>query len=338
MRVQLLMNKVRRILVWLIAGAVYGPLIGLILGASVGWVLVGGNTLRGNELAGTGAICGVAAGWFLGLAVGAWLGASGADPQRAIPWLVGGILTWVGVGLLTPVLLHTHRAADRYRAAHNLKLIAYALHNYADTYHGSFPAAAIPNEMLPPEQRLSWMAALLPFLEKETVYNAIDQTKSWDAEENRHAVNTAFPFFLSSEPPPQSANGGPGLTEYVGLAGVGVDSPFLPRDHPRAGAFGYDRGARLPADFKDGTSNTIIVAETGWANGPWASAGPATVRGLDTSRRPYVGKGRQFGGIQSPGANIALGDGSVRFLHEGISSATVEALATMAGNERTGDF
>jgi prepilin-type processing-associated H-X9-DG protein len=124
----------------------------------------------------------------------------------------------------------------------------------------------------------------------------------------------------------------PGPMHYVGIAGVGADAPSLATGHPRDGIFGYDRQTRM-VDIADGTSTTMMLAETTFANGPWTAGGPATVRGLDQGRQPYLGLGRQFGGAHPGGAMVAFADGSVRFLPETIAPTVFEAIATIAGGE-----
>ena len=138
----------------------------------------------------------------------------------------------------------------------------------------------------------------------------------------------------------------PYLTAYVGVAGVGADAADLPPDDRRAGAFGHDRRTAL-ADFRDGTSNTLLVLESARDNGPWARGGPATLRGLSPAERPYLGAGRPFGGTHFAentlfrrggpvGCHAALADGSVRFLRAAVSAETLEALATVAGGDAPG--
>jgi prepilin-type processing-associated H-X9-DG protein len=97
--------------------------------------------------------------------------------------------------------------------------------------------------------------------------------------------------------------------------------------------FGYDRQTRIE-DFTDGTANTMMVIETAVAGGPWTAGGPATVRGLDPARQPYIGTGRQFGGTHRGGAMVAMADGSVKFLTETIDPKVFEALSTVSGGER----
>jgi prepilin-type processing-associated H-X9-DG protein len=69
-------------------------------------------------------------------------------------------------------------------------------------------------------------------------------------------------------------------------------------------------------------------------NGSWLQGGPATVRGLDPAQQPYLGPGRQFGGIHLGAGNFAFADGSVRAISESINPKIFEALSTIAGGER----
>ncbi len=77
-----------------------------------------------------------------------------------------------------------------------------------------------------------------------------------------------------------------------------------------------------------------MIAETGRVSGSWLQAGPATVCGLDRAHEPYIGTGRQFGGLHGGGALVAMADGSVRRIDASVSANVVEAIATMAGGEK----
>jgi prepilin-type processing-associated H-X9-DG protein len=122
-------------------------------------------------------------------------------------------------------------------------------------------------------------------------------------------------------------------TNYIGIAGLGTDSPYMPKTDCRAGVFGYDRKTTV-ADIKDGTSTTMMLTESGRVIGCWLQAGPATVRGLDLANKPYIGPGRQFGGLHNGVAVIAMADGSVRVVSESINPKVFEALSTIAGGEQ----
>lgn len=92
--------------------------------------------------------------------------------------LVLGIL----VALLLPSTRRTAGDARRSACKNNLKTIGLALHNYR-AEEGEFP----PNYTVDAEgQPLhSWRVLLLPYLENKGLYDRIDLTKPWDAEENR---------------------------------------------------------------------------------------------------------------------------------------------------------
>jgi hypothetical protein len=241
---------------------------------------------------------------------------------------------------LTLLVQRSSEAAHREVCASNLRQIGLGLMQYSVS-HDSFPAGTVVNDRLPPERRLSWLTVIINYIEYTGLL--LEYSQPWDSDTNRFTRvrgkedATTRPVgklsFLTCPAAPGSADEHmPGWTWYVGIAGVGQDAPTLPNGHPRAGVLGYDRRTR-PRDITDGASNTLLVAETGIANGPWTAGGPATLRGLDPGRQPYVGRGRQFGGTHRGGVMVALGDGSVRFLHETINPKVFEALATVAGAE-----
>jgi hypothetical protein len=97
--------------------------------------------------------------------------------------------------------------------------------------------------------------------------------------------------------------------------------------------FGYDRKTTV-ADIKDGTSTTMMLAESGRVVGSWLQGGPATVRGLDPTNARYIGPGRQFGGLHEGTAVIAMADGSIRVVTESIDPKVFEAMSTIAGGEK----
>lgn len=248
-----------------------------------------------------------------------------------------------GSAVLSAAVLLVSRTTEASRLSacrRNLQQLSLSLSNYADVY-GAFPAGTVANDRLAPERRLSWLVLAWAFLEQW--HWLLDQAQPWDSAANLqtrgHGVQEApqaigrVALLACPSAPGSSDEHKPGWTWYVGVAGVGLDAPALPLGHPRAGVLGYDRRTR-PADIKDGLSNTLVVAETGVGNGPWTAGGASTLRGLDQGRRPYVGRGRQFGGTHGGGVMATFADGSVRFLRETIDPETLEALATAAGGER----
>jgi hypothetical protein len=203
------------------------------------------------------------------------------------------------------------------------------------SYHSvnnAFPTGTWPNPSLAPESRLSWYALILPQLDDQEVYNALEKDQPWDAGGNGKLSRWRDGRMICPWSP-DTLPGNPAPTVYIGIAGLGTDAPSLPKSDPRSGVFGYDRQTTL-ADIKDGAAYTMMLAETAQLSGSWLQGGSATVRGVDASQKPYVGRGRQFGGLHSvTGAPIAMADGSARWVSDSIDPLVFEALSTMAAGE-----
>jgi prepilin-type processing-associated H-X9-DG protein len=238
-------------------------------------------------------------------------------------------------------------AARRAQCVNNLKQIGLALANYHSAF-GSFPPATVGHERVPPDRRMSWVVTIFAYI-TQGLGVLVDLMEPWDSPSN---MRPQFQHWSSDgETPPSTSpamdcpnflecpshhvpatSSAPAPIGFVGITGLGTDSVTLAPPHSRAGVFGYDRVTRME-DITDGASTTMMLAETATASGPWTAGGPATVRGLDTNRQPYIGKSRQFGGNHRGGANVAFADGSVRFLSESIDPKVFEAIATIAGGE-----
>jgi prepilin-type processing-associated H-X9-DG protein len=192
----------------------------------------------------------------------------------------------------------------------------------------TFPPGTLFNAGLPPEQRLSWMVVLLPYMGKDDVYKKLDLALGWQAESNRAGISTLVPAVVCPSQYEAAAPGTPVVTNYIGMAGLGPDAPNLPQTDPRAGMLRYNDPTKV-GTIRRGLSRTITILETPSDLGPWAAGGRATVRGLDPATAPYIGPGRPFGGHPA-GANAAFADGSVRFQDASINARVLELMATLA--------
>jgi hypothetical protein len=213
----------------------------------------------------------------------------------------------------------------------NLKQLSLCLEGYR-SLNNVFPCGTLASSSPKVEDRLSYYAQITPWLDYQDLHDTTDPAHAWNSPTNLEVANTRIetlhcPLSRSAVPP------APQHTNYIGIAGLGVDAPLLPKTDPRAGVFGYDRQTTL-ADIKDGTSSTMMLAETGRVIGSWLQGGPATVRGLDPANKPYFGSGRQFGSLHGDGACVAMADGSVRWVGDWIGPKVFEALSTIAGGER----
>jgi prepilin-type processing-associated H-X9-DG protein len=220
-----------------------------------------------------------------------------------------------------------HReAARRAQCVNNLKLLGLAILEY-ESRTGAFPTGTVANSDLPLDRRLGWNYLIAPNLEIRPPFAEGELNLAIDDPALRSLRSDVA--FTELCPTLQNKK----IANYVGIAGLGLDSPALPKNDRRAGVFGDDRVVTL-ADLFDGSPNTMMVADSSAPAGPWLAGGRNTVRGLDPARQPYIGNGRQFGGIHGEGANVLLADGSVKFVKHTVAPKVFEAMSTIAGGER----
>jgi type II secretory pathway pseudopilin PulG len=150
--------------------------------------------------------------------------------------------------LLLPVIAKVRAQAVRAQKLNNLKQIALACHNYADTI-GNLPPGNNANGF-------SASAHLLPYIEQDNLYKLIDFKKPSTDKANAQARGVAIKVFLSPQDPVMSVETNAGATNYLYSAGT---KPSLKGND---GVFFQDSKIRFPADIPDGTSNTLLVGET----------------------------------------------------------------------------
>jgi hypothetical protein len=229
----------------------------------------------------------------------------------AIAGIVTGSLSFlcvpVLVALLLPAVQKVREAAARMQSSNNLKQIVLAMHDI-NSANGTFPPAAICDSKGKP--LLSWRVAILPYIEQQNLYTQFKLDEPWDGPNNSKLLSRmpkeyAFP----GDPAPQAGN-----THYRVFVGNGA-------------AFEWCKGARMPQDFPDGTSNTILVVEAATAV-PWTK--PEELDYDPDSALPALG-GHFSGGFQA-----ALVDGSVRMIAKDVSQQTLKAAITRNGGDVLG--
>jgi len=211
--------------------------------------------------------------------------------------------------LLLPAVQKVRMAAGRAQGQNNLKQMALAMHNYADTY-GRLPAAAICDKNGKP--LLSWRVAILPYIEQDNLYKQFHLDEPWDSEHNKKLV-TVIPrvYLLPGVNQPGDTN-----THYRVFYGNGA-------------GFELNKGIRF-VDITDGTSNTIMIVEAS-EGVPWTK--PEELEFQPDKPLPPLGK------QSADGFNVAMFDGSGRFISKSITATTMKALITRAGGDLPGsDF
>lgn len=192
---------------------------------------------------------------------------------------------------------------------------------------GAFPLATEGVEDVTQEDRLSWLARIA----RQSVADGTPPPSlslAWNAPENDRFVRRRLPPF---QIPGLAAAGPDGYPagHFVGVAGVGADGAALPKTHPRAGIFGWDRRT-TEEDVRDGLSNTFLVLGREEHLHSWAD-GQHSIRAL--TAEPYVRGPDGFGTGQPEGMHVLLADGSVKFLSAATASVVFRRYAAMADGQ-----
>ena len=113
------------------------------------------------------------------------------------------------IALLLPAVQAAREAARRIQCVNNLKQMGLALHNYIGV-NGMLPKGGPGGSVTPatvalpssPTQRIqSWAAAIAPYMEQGSVYNAVNQTRWYIEPENLTASQTRLAAFLCPSNP-----------------------------------------------------------------------------------------------------------------------------------------
>jgi prepilin-type N-terminal cleavage/methylation domain-containing protein len=270
------------------------------------------------------------------------------------------------VGLLLPAVQAAREAARRMQCSNNLKQLALALHNYHDVYkafgYGHYYKENVPRPSSSGGGRAyGWQTGILPFIEQGNLYNLFDQrhpvadlTLSINKLGTSNGLlcqTTQATFSCPSDTKPDNANESSiqnsATASYQGN-GSAYNGWGGNNEARRNGVF--QRNTRLQnygfGNMVDGTSNTIVIAETKWdmtnnrnnrsriygamdkAGGDWGGSGAQGASNALMVQGEWVMNWTQPEGNPQPhrmassnhigGAQFAFGDGSVHFLSENI--------------------
>jgi prepilin-type N-terminal cleavage/methylation domain-containing protein/prepilin-type processing-associated H-X9-DG protein len=265
------------------------------------------------------------------------------------------------IGLLLPAVQKVREAAARMSCQNNLKQLSLGTVNCADTNQGKIPPGIglYPSDGSPSAGNGNGGAFfhVLPYIEQDNVYKA----SSIPADDRNGNLQT---YSLWSSPPqnaviktlrcpsdfslPGNSPSGGGRTSY------GTNGQIF-RHNYRWGNVGL---AMFPATLKDGTSQTIFYTEklsfcnTGdYRDNFWPDWGPiltspdhggmavgtASIPQFNVSGgNPANCTGGRASSPHSNGINIALADGSVRFVSASVDPNTWWAANTPSGGDILG--
>ena len=208
------------------------------------------------------------------------------------------------VALLLPAVQMAREAARRMQCSNHMKQIGLALHNYHDV-NKIFPPAAIwgapvAGQSLQRAYHHTWLVMLLPYMEQQVLYDSIDgRLRIW----GQSAVSKEVPILRCPSDGDFRINNethGIAITNYAGSEGY----HWWPNAVLGEGWWGARRVrvADPPGnytglftvtntngfnDILDGTSNTVVVAETNSTGFKWGPMWTSN-RGV---RRQATGEG-----------------------------------------------
>jgi hypothetical protein len=188
---------------------------------------------------------------------------------------------------------------SRGQARENLQLLAMAMQNYRRA-HGTFPSPILygPDGKTP----YSWRIALLPYVDAGLLYAQYRFDRPWDHPENKKLLESIPPVYRDPDGAADSTS-----TAYFQIL---TEAPGV---------------SRAESDILDGTANTIMLAEAR-PEVPWTKPEDVYV----TEEDPLALLGSRHEGSFL----VALYDGSVHDLPEGLSKSVVWTLITPdAGDE-----
>jgi prepilin-type N-terminal cleavage/methylation domain-containing protein len=257
------------------------------------------------------------------------------------------------IGLLLPAVQKVREAANRSQCANNMRQLGLACHNCNGTI-GQLPPAY--GKFSGAQSGGNLFFYLLPYIEQNNLYNLTagvgyyeyGLAGNYGGDISQPIANQTIKTYLC----PSDPNNIPAQMWTSGWAAGNYAANYQVFGNPPA----WDGGgaARIPATFVDGTSNTIIFAEKVarkcngysllWGHGSWdynwfpmfqtwIAQGPGAMFQVTP-----VGGCSQFAPStwHTAGMNVTLGDGSVRFLSQGLSSTTWWYACTPQGGETLG--
>jgi hypothetical protein len=215
--------------------------------------------------------------------------------------------------LLSIAVEGARESARRAQCRNNLKQIGLALFNYHQTF-GSFPPPYITDGEGRP--RHSWRVLIRPFLDASPFYNSYRFDEPWDGPNNAQLIASERGGWYWHHCPSEHHDD-PFTTDYVAIVGPGT-------------AWNVDHPVSVD-DMADGPANTLLLVEVVGSGINWAEP-----RDLALDRIAPTVNAKSVLGISSRhvgGAYGLMADGSVVFLSDKLSAATIRGLLTIDGGE-----
>lgn len=246
---------------------------------------------------------------------------------RSLGGWVCGLICVVFFGMVTCSTCGGSReAARRSQCKNNLKQIGLAMHNYSDEF-GKFPDPQLRAEDSEP---MSWRVGILPYRDRKADFANYVPTATWDSDDNFLISKQDVGLYVCPSVPlsDKKDRAGRWYSAYATLVG------------PQT-AFSDGKGKSF-REFPDWTSNTVLVAEACGQQIVWTEPRDIDLTDKNVGINLPGNKPGQSNGSWSSyhrdGANVAMADGSVRFLRTATDPRVLRAISTANGGEEVGDF
>jgi prepilin-type N-terminal cleavage/methylation domain-containing protein/prepilin-type processing-associated H-X9-DG protein len=266
------------------------------------------------------------------------------------------------IGLLLPAVQKVREAAARIKCGNSLRQTVLAAHHAHDT-GGALPPALWywPNN----GAFGTFFYHLLPYVEQNALYERSNYAGFYNVGNNKVYEQPVKEFVCPSDPSVPSEGQ---IVDLVGnkwgAASYGMNAQVFTRVDATGAMISPEITVRLPQSFPDGTSSTLLLSEkyarcsnpsypVGGASWSYSVMGPGVLpchAGFAASWNAYsfgpaskfLVQPRPFNGGCDPtlpstphpgGIQVALADGSVRFVSAGVTTYTWWYLSTPAGGE-----
>lgn len=149
-------------------------------------------------------------------------------PQRGftlVELLVVIAIIGILVALLLPAVQAARESARRMQCVNQLKQLGVALHNHHSA-KGEFPPGGVSLSKSPDKNFTNWAIELLPYIERQPLYDQYDHTAENNDPVNRPVLETEFDLMkCPSDMYAQENDGSWALGSYKGMAGVLHQTP-----------------------------------------------------------------------------------------------------------------
>jgi len=260
------------------------------------------------------------------------------------------------VALLLPAVQVAREAARRTSCQNNLRQLGLGLHSFHDG-NGGFPPGRVNASAI----SCSWPPFVLPFIEQKNLFERYRFDLRWDdANTNDNCViQTTIKIFLCPSCPYRKYDRAP--LDYPPPNQITTPNSFLSHlpaaDPTFPGVLGKDVRRRL-ADVTDGTSNTLLLAEsagrdplyqmgrfvslTGGGKGSWGNPGNViNLTGFNPANNTLPGpcaanctNNNEIYSFHAGTANVLMCDASVRGMRANVALQVVSDLITRADGEQ----